>query len=210
MAIRVAVVAFAWLLLLRIPFLAAVRVAFLGWRKQGFAGKPQFAGLLVDLDELHLDLVSFFQVVFHIFYAGVRNFRHVQQAALAVELDKHAVRHDRLDHCAVHIAHFRGEGDPADAVQGGIDGRFIGAGDVDDPFVADFGDIDDRSRFGLDLLDDLPTRADDGADVALVDQDLYDARRMRLVIFAGSGNVFAISFRICTCGPFWPDPKLAP
>ena len=122
------------------------------------------------------------------------DFRDVEQAAFAAEVHESAIRHYRLHDSAIDVALFRGECDAADAGQRGVNGRLVGAGDVDHALVAHFRDVDDRTGLGLDFLDDLAARADDGADIAFVNEDFDDARGVRLVVFAGRGHRFGHFF----------------
>jgi hypothetical protein len=73
----------------------AATIVFHSWRsrQQRLARQAHFAGLFVYFNELDFDLVAFFQYIFHIVDAGVTDFRNVQQATLAIEVNKYAIRH---------------------------------------------------------------------------------------------------------------------
>ena len=102
-------------------------------RKQHLVGKTVLAGLLINLNQLHLDLVTHLQHILHILDAAVGNLGDVQKTVGAgQELHESAKCRDGLDRAFVNLAHLGFGGDEVDALDDGIDVVQVGSCDVDD------------------------------------------------------------------------------
>ena len=118
----------------------------------------------------------------------MRNLRYVEQSALVHEIHKHPIRHDRPHHSFIYITHLWNVRDGHHPGFGSLERFFVSACDIDDAFITSFFNIDDSSGGSLDVLDHLTTRANDGTDLALLDDDLQDAWCMRLEISSWGRN----------------------
>src|SRR5882757_6088953 len=105
----------------------------------------------------------------------------MQQALLpGQELDEGAIRHHRLDLGLVDGTDFRLRHNALDPVHSLFQTFLGGTEDADLAKIADFFEIDRRTRLALYFLDDLSLWSDNGADEFLVDKDLHHPRCMRL------------------------------
>ena len=181
-AIATAVVAIA---MTTIAVVAAIRTGSIGTRtvaallllvafrlgEEGTVRQAQLAGLLVDLDELHIDLVAFLQArLFHGLVTLPIDLGDVQQTVLVGDdLHEGAEGHDGDDLTVVDLADLRHSDDGFDLGLAGLDVFLVLRCDLHDTFLFVFGDDDDGVGLLLHLLDDLATRADDGTDHILRD-----------------------------------------
>ena len=90
-------------------------------RKQRLAREADLAGVGLDADDLHFDLVADLEEVRHLADARVRHLGDVQQSVLTrKDLDERSVRLDALDRAFVVLADLRRGGEALDDLDGAL------------------------------------------------------------------------------------------
>src|SRR5581483_2152390 len=155
---------------------ACSRELLLGRRwKQRLARQTDLAGIRLDADDLHFDLVADLEEIGHLADARVRHLGDVQQSVLTrQDLDECSVRFDALDGAFVIRADLRRGREALDDLDRAIRRCDIHRGDR---HLAVIIDIDLRSGLFDDPADRLAARADDVADAILRLHDRVEARR---------------------------------
>ena len=138
--------------------------------------------LRIDLKELHLDVVTFFDAsLLDSLEALPLDLRDMQQTFLAREnLHEATVRHDALDNTVVDLTNLRDSHDSLDLSQGCVDALLVWSADLHVTDTVAFVDSDGSASLFLHLLDNLSTRANDSTDELLGDVEGLDTRYLRL------------------------------
>ncbi len=154
--------------------------------------EAEFARLLIDLDELHLHFIAFLQAAgLHVFEAVPADFADVEQSVASGHKFNECAKFEYAANLAgVNLVNLWNSGDDFDAGNSSVNLVFFWCADVDFTFAVDFVNSDSGAGFFLYGLNHFTALADDSANEFLIDGHVYDARNVRLIVFAWCGNCF--------------------
>ena len=163
-------------------------IAF-GFGQKSLTAELNLASLFVDIDNLHLELVTLFNQTFERLGTTPVVLADVHQALFAGQELEEGTKLDNADHLGIiHLSHLRNGANFLNPLDGGRDIVLVLRSDIDNTELANFFDVDDGIRFSLNLLDNLATLTDNSSDKVLRNLNLLDAGHKVFVILTGLSN----------------------
>src|SRR5574344_736440 len=145
-------------------------------------GELVFAGLGVNLQKFHLNVVTFLDAsLLDGLKAFPVDFRDVEQSVLAGhDFNEATIGHDGAHDTVVHLANFRDGHDGTDFGNGSIDRLRVGIADLHLAHAVGLVDGDGGTGILLHLLDAFSARADNGTNEFLRNVKCFDAGHLGL------------------------------
>ena len=148
-------------------------------------GEPHLAALLIVLEKLNVNFVTFLEHVGNVLGLVPCDFGYMEKAFLSRKnLHEGAELKYGLDSSMVNLAYLRNSADAFDPLESLVHAVLVVSEDVYYTLVVLLGYGDGGAGLLLDLLDGLSALSDDGTDEVLRNPDLLDPRNKRLVVCA--------------------------
>ena len=158
-------------------------------RDEGLAREPQLAGLLVNINKLHLNSVTFLEELFNSAYLLPVHLRDVQQSILVREnLNKRTKLCYGFHLAGIDLSYLRNGAYSVDTVKGRPDNFVVLAKYIDHSLTVGLLNNYGCTCGGLNILYNLSAGAYHSTDHLLGYKNLLYSRCMRLEVRPGLGN----------------------